>query len=486
MATTTRGFGGATRIVAACLSLALLAGIGFVLHGQQRKSRADTVTRFNLRSEIGARFLGSYLADLTSHETELATARLADRSVSQAEFVEVTESLGFQASVLLDEDGRLLRVVPNDRNLLGVDLSAKYEHLRAATAGEVAVSDVVPSAVQAVPVVAVAVPFESAIGPRVFSGALTISDTSMGTSYLRNITPIPGASAWLIDGAGRTVASSSDGIPTPDLLQERDPALLDALGGSGSGVYDGPVALSRFAAFPVDGTSWRLVVAAPESQLLAAVGGLNEVLPWIVFAGLGIAVATAMLLQIRLAQSRARQLRDVSLLSLTDPMTGLYNRRGFGILAAHLLKDADRERRWVALMFFDMDGLKTINDSLGHGAGNEALIATAALLRSTFRDSDVIARMGGDEFCVIGMLPGPPNDGSAQLARLDAALELYNAREQIPFHLGLSGGVALRDPQAPRPLAALEEEADRLMHLEKGRKNGSPHARREEAASGRP
>ena len=164
------------------------------------------------------------------------------------------------------------------------------------------------------------------------------------------------------------------------------------------------------------------------------------------------------------------EIDGVSLATVTDPMTGLFTRQGYRLLAARLLREATRERRSAVLMLFDMDGLKTINDRLGHAVGDEAITAVAAMLRSTFRDTDLIARMDGDEFCVMGSLPGPTTDGSAQLARLDGAIKLYNEREGAPFRLSLSGGLAMWDPLRPTPLEALEQEADRRLYEDKVRR----------------
>ncbi len=93
-------------------------------------------------------------------------------------------------------------------------------------------------------------------------------------------------------------------------------------------------------------------------------------------------------------------------LSLSDELTGLYNRRGFKDLAEHQLKLADRSRidkvkRLMALVYIDLDNMKQINDKLGHEEGDRMLIETAKILTKTFRNSDIIARMGGDEFAVL-------------------------------------------------------------------------------------
>jgi diguanylate cyclase (GGDEF)-like protein len=161
------------------------------------------------------------------------------------------------------------------------------------------------------------------------------------------------------------------------------------------------------------------------------------------------------------------QVEGVTVTSITDPMTGLFTRQGYRLLAARLLREAARERRSALLMLFDIDGLRALNDRLGHTVGDEAITAAAELLRATFRDTDLIARLDGDEFCVMGMLPGAPSDGSAQLARLDEAIKGYNQRAGATFRLSLSGGLSTWDPAQPATLEALEQEADRRLYADK-------------------
>ena len=85
-------------------------------------------------------------------------------------------------------------------------------------------------------------------------------------------------------------------------------------------------------------------------------------------------------------------------MSLHDELTGLYNRRGFITLAEQQLKIADRMKTSILLLFGDLDGMKFINDTFGHQEGNQALIDTTNILKDTFRGSDILARVGGDEF----------------------------------------------------------------------------------------
>src|SRR5664279_208380 len=160
-------------------------------------------------------------------------------------------------------------------------------------------------------------------------------------------------------------------------------------------------------------------------------------------------------------------------MSLVDPLTLLYNRRGLLALARQLFKVADRMRRRVSHIFVDLDGLKVINDSLGHGVGDQALLETTELLKETFRDSDIIARMGGDEFVVLAM-ENAGADAELWTARLQENLRARNARADRSYLLSLSIGIVYYDPDAPRELDDLLARADRLMYEEKRAKRLVP------------
>ena len=101
--------------------------------------------------------------------------------------------------------------------------------------------------------------------------------------------------------------------------------------------------------------------------------------------------------------------RQVRTLAITDELTGLYNRRGFLAAATHQLKLAHRNAQSVLLFYCDVDNLKAINDSFGHREGDLALVRTANALERTFRDSDILARPGGDEFAVLASEASNPN-----------------------------------------------------------------------------
>lgn len=97
---------------------------------------------------------------------------------------------------------------------------------------------------------------------------------------------------------------------------------------------------------------------------------------------------------------RRRAENEVRQQSLVDELTGLYNRRGFTTLAGRELLSLQRNGRRALVLYLDVDGLKQANDAFGHDAGDRLLVRAASVLRSATRQSDVAARMGGDEFAV--------------------------------------------------------------------------------------
>src|SRR3712207_8303379 len=90
----------------------------------------------------------------------------------------------------------------------------------------------------------------------------------------------------------------------------------------------------------------------------------------------------------------------LEMLALTDPLTGLLNHRAFKERLEQELRRAERERYALAIVAFDVDNFKSINDRWGHAAGDEGLRTLAAALRVHLRPSDVSGRVGGDEFCL--------------------------------------------------------------------------------------
>jgi diguanylate cyclase (GGDEF)-like protein/PAS domain S-box-containing protein len=167
-----------------------------------------------------------------------------------------------------------------------------------------------------------------------------------------------------------------------------------------------------------------------------------------------------------LMEQLQQQLALVQALALTDELTGLYNRRGFMTLAAQQLKLARRTHHTLSLIFLDLDGLKRINDSLGHAVGNQAIIIAAQILTDTFRDSDIIARFGGDEFVVLAMDSDAEDPGTV-LQRLQAQTVRHMADSNTLFQLSLSMGIAHSTAARPCTLDELLEQADAQMYITK-------------------
>jgi two-component system cell cycle response regulator len=174
-----------------------------------------------------------------------------------------------------------------------------------------------------------------------------------------------------------------------------------------------------------------------------------------------------------LAKAKAlleKQAEELEALSLRDGLTGLYNRRGFMTLAEHQTKLALRTLTPLFLLFADLDGLKVINDSYGHGMGDQAIVNAAQILQTTFRQSDLVARLGGDEFVVLHYCSGR-DCADHILGRLQDHLRVYNSTSNDhPFKLSLSVGFAWYDPHYPLALENLLKEADEMMYARKKEK----------------
>jgi len=166
---------------------------------------------------------------------------------------------------------------------------------------------------------------------------------------------------------------------------------------------------------------------------------------------------------------RKRYEEEIRTLSNTDELTGLYNRRGFLTLAEQELKRAERTKKGMLFIYADLDGMKTINDTFGHQRGDEALIEAARLLREVFRESDIIARIGGDEFALL-VAETPTAYANIVKTRLQRRIAARNASATRPYALSLSVGVAHYDPKRPIPLNKLISRADLAMYAGKRRR----------------
>ncbi|HEX6242577.1 MAG TPA: PAS domain S-box protein [Polyangiales bacterium] len=151
--------------------------------------------------------------------------------------------------------------------------------------------------------------------------------------------------------------------------------------------------------------------------------------------------------------------------SLIDELTGLSNRRGFFLLGEQALRAAARHERSQLLCFLDLDGLKEINDQLGHDQGDQALADLSEVLKQVFRQSDILARIGGDEFVTLA-----EGDGSAEPSlrqRIGDELRRHNESASRAYFLAASLGIACYNPRRPVTLSELLLSADRQMYERK-------------------
>ena len=153
--------------------------------------------------------------------------------------------------------------------------------------------------------------------------------------------------------------------------------------------------------------------------------------------------------------------------TLTDELTGLLNRRGFFTLSEQQCKLADRTKRRLSLLYLDLNDMKNINDKFGHETGDQALIDTAGILKKSFRGSDIIARIGGDEFSIL--LTEPPETGieSIVINNVQDNLKAFNKKSRRNYKLSISMGFAHFDPECRCSVGELLNRADASMYEDK-------------------
>ncbi|MCW2279042.1 GGDEF domain-containing protein [Heliophilum fasciatum] len=169
---------------------------------------------------------------------------------------------------------------------------------------------------------------------------------------------------------------------------------------------------------------------------------------------------------------RHRRQYELCQMALMDELTSLYNRRGFLHLGERHLRLAQRDHQNMLLFYIDLDDLKQINDKFGHAEGDRALLETGRLLQSTFRTSDIIARIGGDEFTVLALNADTDADVAMLMQqRLSLNLLHFNQQERLPYRLSFSIGVTTYVPEQKVTIDKLLSVADEKMYAVKRTKH---------------
>jgi diguanylate cyclase (GGDEF)-like protein len=163
-------------------------------------------------------------------------------------------------------------------------------------------------------------------------------------------------------------------------------------------------------------------------------------------------------------QRRDTAEEEIHRISVTDVMTGLLNRRGFFQHAERSFKLSRRQGIRSALIFADIDGLKAVNDELGHDTGDRFIQDSARVFKVSFRDSDVVARLGGDEFAAFTLGSTRPE---VILDRIQGNIEGLRQSSSLPYKISFSTGIFQCDPSSDLTLCDCLALADRQMYEQK-------------------
>ena len=166
------------------------------------------------------------------------------------------------------------------------------------------------------------------------------------------------------------------------------------------------------------------------------------------------------------AEQLAEQKGELEQMMLVDDLTGLLNRRGLQLVGEQALYKARRDGTGVVLLFLDLDGLKQINDGLGHSAGDEAIRTLAGVIREVMRGSDIAARVGGDEFAML-LFDANGEAAAHVVERIELGAATARERKSLRYELSVSVGVCEIDPRTPGSIEELLAHADRSMYDEK-------------------
>lgn len=157
---------------------------------------------------------------------------------------------------------------------------------------------------------------------------------------------------------------------------------------------------------------------------------------------------------------------EIKSLALTDELTRIHNRRGFKHLAEQRVKDAKRFNQSISVIYIDIDNMKLINDEFGHQAGDNCLLAVSSLLSDTCRDSDIFARVGGDEFLVM-LFTESENHTQEFCVRLEKEFQSVTKKNHNFAPAALSHGYSYRGKEHHPHLEDMISEADAHMYQRK-------------------
>jgi diguanylate cyclase (GGDEF)-like protein len=429
------GSGWFAHLVVALISVSLIGGAALALRSSQASAREAADARFTSRATLAAKFIGTYATELTTREELIATSTLGGSDPTAAFEADIA-AFGFEDGSLLDSSGRALAVWPANPDVIGTQYRTEFIATRRALLGYEVVSDVESTGATSPPSVGFAIPFNTASGRRVFSGAYLISSTPLA-AFLNDSTTLNGAQLYLTDSTGVVFAANNTQPSTAQTLMDLNPRLGKAAATTNSGTYLSGSTPYTYVKTPIPGTPWSYTMAAPTSGVYVSLSGSSRWLPWLILAGLSLLVVIAAWLTIRLLAGRRRlgELNTrLAILARTDKLTGLSNRLHLTEELEQLLGDARRLGFPVCVLMIDVDHFKDLNDTFGHRAGDFALRHVAHRLNTSLRQGDLLARWGGEEF--LAVLPD-----TDMVQGMVVAERLCNLVAGTPIEVGEDGGL---------------------------------------------
>jgi diguanylate cyclase (GGDEF)-like protein len=375
-----------------------------------------------------------------------------------------SRALGSGAVLVVAPGGPVASYVPAGRELPAVT-DPGWAPLRAlATSGRgaVPVSGVLMAGDR--PVIAIGVPVQLRSGATALLIGLSDLRTGPLQRYVAGLPKVDGRMGYVVDGSGRVIAGPSDTEVGAPLRWSK--ALAVATHG-GTGIRDVEQGRTTYtvAYAPARDTGWVALTMQNTELFVGPLRRSAQRAQWVMTLFLLMAGGALVWLH----RSRERALRAVA---LTDDLTGLLNRRGWYAVASHEIERARRAGESRGLLFIDIDGLKQINDVLGHREGDRALGDAADVLRRCARSVDVLGRLGGDEFV---LMLGERGEPDVVRRRLLDALEQHNVGSTSRFELRMSIGAEVWDADNGSTLDELVQRADAQMYADK-----AAHPRRSE------
>lgn len=325
----------------------------------------------------------------------------------------------------------------------------------------------------------------------VIAGFLALTALAAAAAGFVDDQPVAAVGAAVVAGVLTAIAVLAwirrKDLPTPDLVAVAVIMLAAGLGVFGLVVTDQPEwSLSVIVALVAAGSALltlRWLVAAMYTIWVAWLAGLAAAnlsmwpTPWLI-AGASVTAmgAVASVSRRRLSSALYDTSSTAEQAAVRDALTGLVNRRGLSLLGQQIVEAARRTGDAVHCVYIDIDQLRHVNEALGRDSGDDVVVAVADALRSVTRGTDIVARWGGDEFCVIG--PGPGMSPVELERRLRERILLSPPVAPDTWDPKVCAGGAMLAPWDSGSLDTLLGKADQEMYLRRALRRGGPRTRR--------